>query len=72
LRTRYRDSIQTNVISRAAQDSHIFTKDASALAKVLSRNVSHAPAIELEAVMQKIAPRSVPIKEIALELGIGL
>jgi conjugative relaxase-like TrwC/TraI family protein len=59
-------------ISRGAQDAQIFTNNASALGKVLSRDVSHAPAIEPEAVMQKIAPQSVPIKEIAQELGIGL
>ena len=59
-------------ISRGAQDAQIFTNDASALGKVLSRDVSHAPAIEPEAVMQKIAPQSVPIEEIAQELGIGL
>jgi hypothetical protein len=37
-----------------------------------SRDVSHAPAIEPEAVMQKIAPQSAPIEEIAQELKIGL
>jgi hypothetical protein len=59
-------------ISRGAQDAQIFTNDVSALGKVLSRDVSHAPAIEPEAVMQKIAPQSAPIEEIAQELGIGL
>ncbi|MDR3414280.1 MAG: hypothetical protein P4L87_25520 [Formivibrio sp.] len=59
-------------ISRGAQDAQIFTNDASALGKVLSRDVSHAPAIEPEAIMQKIAPQSVPIEEIVQELGIGL
>jgi ATP-dependent exoDNAse (exonuclease V) alpha subunit len=59
-------------ISRGAQDAQIFTNDASALGKVLSRDVSHAPAIEPETVMQIIAPQSVPIVEIAQELGIGL
>jgi hypothetical protein len=43
-------------ISRGAQDAQIFTNDASALGKVLSRDVSHAPAIEPEAVLQKIEP----------------
>jgi hypothetical protein len=59
-------------ISRGAQDAQIFTNDASLLGKALSRDVSHAPAIEPEAVMQKIAPQSVPIVETAQELGIGL
>ena len=59
-------------ISRGAHDAQIFTNDASALGKVLRRDVSHAPAIEPEAVMQKIAPQSAPIVEIAQELGIGL
>ena len=59
-------------ISRGAQDAQIFTNDASALGKVLSRDVSHAPAIEPEAAMQKIAPQALPIEEIAQELGIGL
>lgn len=59
-------------VSRGAQNAQIFTNDASALGKVLSRDVSHASAIEPEAAMQKIAPQSVPIDEIARELGIGL
>jgi conjugative relaxase-like TrwC/TraI family protein len=59
-------------ISRGAHDAQIFTNNASELGKALSRDVSHAPAIEPEAVMQKIAPQSVPIVEIAQELGIGL
>ena len=59
-------------ISRGANDAQIFTNNASELGKVLSRDVSHAPAIEPEAVMQKIAPQFVPIKEVAQELGIGL
>ena len=59
-------------ILRGAQDAQIFTNDASALGKVLSRDVSHAPAIEPEAIMQKIAPQSVLINEIAQELGMGL
>jgi hypothetical protein len=59
-------------ISRGAQDAQIFTNDASALGKMLSRDVSNAPAIEPEAVMQKITPQSAPIVEIAQELRIGL
>jgi hypothetical protein len=59
-------------ISRGTQDAQIFTNDVSALGKVLSHDVSHAAAIEPEAIMQKIAPQSVPIEEIAQELGIGL
>jgi ATP-dependent exoDNAse (exonuclease V) alpha subunit len=59
-------------ISRGAHDAQIFTNNASALGKALSRDVSHAPAIEPDAVMQKIAPQSAPIEEIAQELGIGL
>jgi hypothetical protein len=59
-------------ISRGAHDAQIFTNNASELGKALSRDVSHAPAIELDAVMQKIAPQSAPIEEIAQELGIGL
>ena len=59
-------------VSSGAQDAQIFTNKASALGKVLSRDVSHAPAIEPEAIEQKIAPQSVPIEEIAQELEIGL
>jgi len=59
-------------ISRGAHDAQIFTNDASELGKALSRDVSHAPAIEPEAIAQKIAPQSVSIEEIAQELGIGL
>ncbi len=33
-------------ISRGAHDAQVFTNDATALARVLSRDVSHAPAIE--------------------------
>jgi len=59
-------------ISRGAQDAQIFTNDASALGKVLSRDVSHAPAIEPEAVMQKIAPQSEHIQEVNQGLGLGI
>jgi ATP-dependent exoDNAse (exonuclease V) alpha subunit len=59
-------------ISRGAHDAQIFTNNAFELGKALSRDVSHAPAIEPDAVMQKIAPQSAPIEEIAQELGIGL
>jgi len=59
-------------ISRGAQDAQIFTNDASAFGKVLSRDVSNAPAIEPEAVMQKITPQSASIEKISQELDIGL
>jgi len=57
-------------ISRGAQDSQIFTNDASALGKVLSREVSHAPAIAPLA--PKIAPQSIPVEEISMEIGLGM
>jgi len=59
-------------ISRGAQDAQIFTNNASELGKVLSRDVSHAPAIEPEVMAPKIAPQSVSIEEIAQGLGLGL
>jgi conjugative relaxase-like TrwC/TraI family protein len=59
-------------ISRGAQDAQIFTNDASALGKVLSRDVSHAPAIAPEALAPKIAPQSVPVEEISMGIGLGM
>ncbi len=59
-------------ISRGANDAQIFTNDASELGKALSRNVSHEPALTPEVQVPKIAPQSVAIEEIAMELGISL
>jgi hypothetical protein len=59
-------------ISRGAQDAQIFTNDASALGKVLSRDVSHAPAIAPEALAPKITPQSVPVEEISGGIGLGM
>jgi hypothetical protein len=59
-------------ISRGAQDAQIFTNDASTLGKVLSRDVSHAPAIAPEALAPKIAPQSVPVEEISMGIGLGM
>ena len=59
-------------ISRGAHDAQIFTNDVSELGKALSRDVSHAPAIAPEVQAPKIAPQSVPLEEIVMELGIGL
>lgn len=59
-------------ISRGAHDAQIFTNDAKALGQALSRDVSHAPAIQPEPVMLKIAPQSEHFQELAQGLGIGM
>jgi hypothetical protein len=59
-------------ISRGANDAQIFTNNVSELGKVLSRDVSHTPAIAPEALAPKIAPQSVPVEEISMGIGLGM
>jgi hypothetical protein len=46
-------------ISRGALDAQVFTNDAAALGKVLSRDVSHAPAIQQASAYQLNYPGNV-------------
>jgi ATP-dependent exoDNAse (exonuclease V) alpha subunit len=59
-------------VSRGAHDAQIFTNDASALGQELSRDVSHAPAIQLAQVSQSIEPQPANIHGISQGLGMGM
>jgi conjugative relaxase-like TrwC/TraI family protein len=56
-------------VSRGALDAQIFTNNASALGHELSRDVSHAPAVQQESVAQKIEPHHAHVNEIAQGFG---
>jgi ATP-dependent exoDNAse (exonuclease V) alpha subunit len=58
-------------ISRGAHDAQIFTNDAMALGHVLSRDVSHAPAIQQTQPAQAIEHQPAHAREIGHEFGIG-
>jgi ATP-dependent exoDNAse (exonuclease V) alpha subunit len=59
-------------ISRGRYDAQIYTDDASTLGQELSRDVSHAPAIQLESVAQEIEPQPSHTKQIGQGFGLGL
>jgi conjugative relaxase-like TrwC/TraI family protein len=59
-------------VSRGAHDAQIFTNNASALGQELSRDVSHAPAIQQSPVSQAIEQQPIPIHEIGQGFGMGM
>jgi hypothetical protein len=59
-------------ISRGAHDAQIFTNDAAALGQELSRDVSHAPAIQQIQAMQSIGQQPTHPHEIGQGCGIGM
>ncbi len=56
-------------VSRGAEDAQIYTNNASMLGKELSRDVSHAPAIQQEPLVPKIEPKPAHTNEIANEIA---
>jgi len=63
-------------VSRGALDAQIFTNDASTLGHALSRDVSHAPAIQQtptsQAIEQPFEQRPAHEHEISQGFGIGM
>jgi len=59
-------------ISRGAHDAQIFTNDATALGQKLSRDVSHAPAIQQAPVSQAFEQQAANIHEIGQGFGISM
>jgi ATP-dependent exoDNAse (exonuclease V) alpha subunit len=59
-------------ISRGAHDAQIFTNNAAALGQELSRDVSHAPAIQQLPMSQAIEHQPANLHEISRRLGIGV
>jgi ATP-dependent exoDNAse (exonuclease V) alpha subunit len=59
-------------ISRGANDAQIFTNDASALGKELSRDVSHAAALQQASVSQIIEQRPAHAQVIDFGIGMGM
>jgi len=57
-------------VSRGRYDAQIYTNNAPTLAQVLSRDMSHSPAIQQEPVAQKIEKQHT--NEIGQGLGLGL
>jgi ATP-dependent exoDNAse (exonuclease V) alpha subunit len=59
-------------VSRGAHDAQIFTDNASALGHELSRDVSHAPAIQQAPASQAVEQQAAHVHEIAQGFGIGM
>jgi conjugative relaxase-like TrwC/TraI family protein len=59
-------------VSRGAYDAQIFTNDAAALSHELSRDVSHAPAIQLLPATQALEQQPVHAHELDQGIGIGM
>jgi ATP-dependent exoDNAse (exonuclease V) alpha subunit len=59
-------------ISRGALDAQIFTNNASVLGQELSRDVSHAPAIQQTPASQAVERQSVHAHEFGQGVGIGM
>jgi ATP-dependent exoDNAse (exonuclease V) alpha subunit len=59
-------------ISRGAHEAQIFTNDATALGTVLSRDVSHAPAIQQAPVSQSIDQQPTRTQGIGQGFGLGM
>jgi hypothetical protein len=59
-------------VSRGAHDAQIFTNDAAALRQELSRDVSHAPAIQQAEVSRTIEQQPTHEDEISHGFGIGM
>jgi len=57
-------------VSRGRYDAQIYTNNAQTLAKTLSRDVSHSPAIQQEPVAQKIEPQHT--NKVGQGFGFGL
>jgi ATP-dependent exoDNAse (exonuclease V) alpha subunit len=59
-------------VSRGAHDAQIFTNDASALGHELSREVSHAPAIQQNPASRAMEQQSVQTHDIGQGFGMGM
>jgi conjugative relaxase-like TrwC/TraI family protein len=59
-------------VSRGAHDAQIFTNDASALGRELSRDVSHTPAIQQEPVSHQIEQQPAHVHEVDFGIGMGM
>jgi conjugative relaxase-like TrwC/TraI family protein len=59
-------------VSRGAHDAQIFTNDASALGQELSRDVSHAPAIQQAQPARAIEQQPTHAHELGHGLGLGI
>lgn len=59
-------------VSRGAHDAQIFTNDASALGQALSRDVSHAPAIQQAPMSQAIEQQQNHTHELGHGFGMGM
>jgi hypothetical protein len=59
-------------VSRGAHDAQIFTDNAAVLGRVLSREVSHAPAIQHVPPTQAIEQQPVGVHEISQEFGMSM
>ncbi len=59
-------------VSRGAHDAQIFTNDASALGRELSRDVSHSAAIQQISVSQPIEHKPTHAHELGIGFGIGM
>ena len=59
-------------VSRGAHDAQIFTNDAATLGHELSRDVSHAPAIQQAPLSQAIEQQPAQAHEIGQGFGMGM
>jgi hypothetical protein len=59
-------------ISRGAMDAQIFTNDASAVGKELSRDVSHSLAIQQEPVSHQVEQQSGHVHDVDFGIGMGM
>jgi hypothetical protein len=59
-------------VSRGARDSQIFTNDSATLGQALSRDVSHAPAIQQASVSQTIEQQPAHVHDIGQGFGMGM
>ncbi|MGB6744432.1 MAG: MobF family relaxase [Terracidiphilus sp.] len=59
-------------VSRGAHDAQIFTNNAAMLAHELSRDVSHAPAIQQSPLLQAVEQQPAQTHEIGQGLGMGM
>jgi conjugative relaxase-like TrwC/TraI family protein len=59
-------------VSRGAHDAQIFTNNSSALGQELSRDVSHAPAIQQAPLSQAIEQQPAHVHEIGQGFGMGM
>ena len=58
--------------SRGRYDARIYTNNAATLGQELSRDVSHAPAIQQEPAAHKLEPQTTHTNQISQGLGLGL